>query len=572
MIAKSHEGNFGIAPNEYWSNISRLVDDLGSFVEDEIGIQLARVEGIEKDASRGMMVYGIGFVLLFCFMTFFSIAMANGISRPIRHVVDMLKDISEGEGDLTRRLHVAGRDEVGELAGYFNKFVEKLHDIIRRISGNADTVAVSATEMSSVSTQSAQSARTMSERASTVAAAAEEASANTASVAVAMEQATLNLSSVAGATEEMSATIGEIAAGSEKARGISADAASQAARITELMHRLGQAALEIGQVTETITEISSQTNLLALNATIEAARAGAAGKGFAVVANEIKELARQTASATEDIKARISGVQNSARGAVSDIEKISGVIGEVEHIVSGIATAIDQQSSVTKEVAWNISRASEGVRTANEQIAQTATVSTEIARDIGDVSAAADEIRAGGQQVRTGAAELSRLAGQLKGLVGQFKVNSAASVPDNAGTAGSETNPDVLIAWGGHLSVGVPTMDAHHRQLVKMINELHAAFRQKRGSSVMLDLLKELDRYVHYHFQAEEELMEKAGFPGLAAQKAAHRHFLETVAAMRKRWESGDKSVATELMRLLREWLVAHIVKMDKQYTPYMKG
>jgi methyl-accepting chemotaxis protein len=360
-------------------------------------------------------------ILAFATSLLAGVLLAASIVRPIRRTTAMLRDISEGEGDLTRRIAITSRDEIGELARYFNTFVEKLQRIIGNIAGNTQTVASSATELSAISAQTAQSVTTLSSKTTTVAAASEEASANTTSVAASMEQASTNLSSVASATEEMSATIGEIAANSEKARAISAAAGSQATSVSALMQQLGQAAQEIGKVTETITSISAQTNLLALNATIEAARAGAAGKGFAVVANEIKELARQTAAATEDIKGKIAGVQLSTGSAMQDIEKITAVIAEVGQIVTVIATAIEEQATVTKDVAGNIAQASSGVHEANERVAQTAAVAKSMAQDLSGVNAAADEIRAGGEQVQASAAELSRLSEQLKGLVGQFK-------------------------------------------------------------------------------------------------------------------------------------------------------
>lgn len=347
---------------------------------------------------------------------------SQGIARPVRRAADMLKDISEGEGDLTKRLAVDSRDEIGEMATYFNQFVQKIQGIVERLAANAKTVASSSTELASVSSDTARAVETMSEKTSTVAAAAEEASANTTSVATSMEQTATNLASVASATEEMSATVGEIAASSEKARSISSRATEEAQSVSALMQQLGRAAQEIGKVTETITDISSQTNLLALNATIEAARAGAAGKGFAVVANEIKELARQTSTATEDIKSKILGMQSSAGSAIANIEKITAVIEEVGAVVSSIAVSIEEQAAVTKDVAANIAQASTGVRDANERIAQTATVSKEIARDMTAVNAAVVEVRHGGEQVAASTLELSRLAEQLQATAGQFKV------------------------------------------------------------------------------------------------------------------------------------------------------
>ena len=316
-------------------------------------------------------------------------------------------------------------DEMGDLMRAFQAMVSSIRKLLRDVSGGVQTLASSATELSAVSSQTASGVKAMSEKTSTVAAAAEEASANTTSVAAGMEQAATNLGSVASATEEMSATIGEIAANSEKARAISAQASTQAQTVSNLMQQLGQAARDIGKVTETITDISSQTNLLALNATIEAARAGAAGKGFAVVANEIKELARQTATATEDIKAKVAGVQTSAGSAITDIEKISGVINEVGAIVSSIAAAIEEQATVTKDVAGNIAQASAGVKDSNERVAQTATVSKSMAQDIAGISDAVNDLRQGGEQVEISAAGLSKLAEQLKASVGQFKVGKS---------------------------------------------------------------------------------------------------------------------------------------------------
>jgi len=239
---------------------------------------------------------------------------------------------------------------------------------------------------------------------------------------VGMEQTTTNLASVASATEQMTLTIGEISNNSEKARQITHSARQQAQRITEQMKTLGLAAKEIGKVTETINEISSQTNLLALNATIEAARAGAAGKGFAVVANEIKALAQQTATATDDIRARIEGVQSSTTSGIQEIDRIGHVIHEVSDIVGIIAAAIEEQATSTRNIAQNISEASIGVSDANNRVAESSQVSTEIARDIIAVRQAANEISEGSQSMSAHASGLGELAEELKQSVAQFQV------------------------------------------------------------------------------------------------------------------------------------------------------
>jgi methyl-accepting chemotaxis protein len=325
---------------------------------------------------------------------------------------------------MTQTLKIEQKDEIGDLAKALNEMRANIHRMVADIGGCVQTLASSSTELSTVSAQMAYGVKDMSESANGVAAAAEESSANTVSVAASMEQATTNLSSVASATEEMSATVGEIASNSEKARAISSDATVQAQAVSTMMKELGRAAQEIGQVTETITSISAQTNLLALNATIEAARAGAAGKGFAVVANEIKELAQQTAAATEDIKGKIASIQASTGGAIGDIEKIAQVIKQVEEIVANIAAAIEEQSAVTRDVASNISQASMGMQDSNERVGQTATVSQSIAEDIARVTATISRFTRNNECVQSNAEDLLRLREAFESLIGRFKLNN----------------------------------------------------------------------------------------------------------------------------------------------------
>jgi methyl-accepting chemotaxis protein len=347
---------------------------------------------------------------------------SSRITRPIVTASDMLKDIAQGEGDLTRRLKVDSRDEVGEMAKWFNMFIENIQRIIASVSDNAHQVNNSSSELNAISEQMSTGAGQTSDKANTVAAASEEMSTNMNSVAAAMEEAATNVGMVASATEEMTATINEIAQNTEKARGITGEAVNQAGKASSQVAELGTAAQEIGKVIETITEISEQVNLLALNATIEAARAGEAGKGFAVVANEIKDLARQTAQATGEIKSRVEGIQSSTDGTVTEIGNITRVVNEVNEIVSTIATAVEEQSVTTNEIAGNVSQAAQGIDEVNENVAQSSSVSSEISQDIAEVTQAAGEISNSSAQISMSAESLSELAQQLNDMVGRFKV------------------------------------------------------------------------------------------------------------------------------------------------------
>lgn len=381
-------------------------------IQDDVLAEVYQMRWMIGLASLVFFAVGIAIALL----------ISRAILMPVRNCVNLLKDISEGEGDLTKRLPVESSDEIGQLGQYFNTFVEKLQRIIAEISGNAQTVASSATQLSAVSRQTTQSVQSLSSKTSTVATAAEEMSANITSVAAGMEETTTNLSSVAAATEEMTSTIGEIAGNTERARGTTDSAAREIDNFAGILRELGVSAQEIGKVTDTISAISSQTNLLALNATIEAARAGEAGRGFAVVANEIKELALKTAEATNDIRTKINGIQNATGSAVTDIGQIVKVIGDVNEIVTTIAAAIEEQSAVTREVSTNINQATTGVQDASVRASEMSGVSRDIAQDITAVDGITGDIRAGGEQVQASAEELSKLAEQLKGLVGQFKI------------------------------------------------------------------------------------------------------------------------------------------------------
>ncbi len=344
--------------------------------------------------------------------------------RSIRGPLDQAVGFSEklANGDLTAKLDIDRQDEIGVLITSLNKMGHNLRHMFQDIDGSVKTLGEASQTLSAISQEMAAGAEQTSSRANAVAVASEEMSTNMNSIAAAVEQASTNVSIVASSAGEMTTTIGNIAKNTEKASHITQEAVNEANEASEAVNALGKAAQQIGAVTETITEISEQTNLLALNATIEAARAGDAGKGFAVVANEIKELARQTAEATGEIKRRIESIQSSTEGTVSQISQISKVVHEVNKIVSGIANAVEEQTITTNEISENVRQASQGIAEVTENVSQSSSVSGEVAKDIAEVSQAAEAITGSGAQVNQSASQLERLADQLQQMVAKFKI------------------------------------------------------------------------------------------------------------------------------------------------------
>lgn len=347
---------------------------------------------------------------------------SRSIIRPIIHIVERMKDIAEGDGDLRGRITVTARDEVGQLAESFNTFVEKIQTMVSEVKENLGHLNNSSSTLSDIASSLASGAGQSSEKANVVAAAGEEMSSNMNSIAASMEQAATNVSMVAENAKQMSVNIEDVINNTDNAREISTEAVTQATKASQQVGELGSAASEIENVIETITDISEQVNLLALNATIEAARAGEAGKGFAVVANEIKELANQTAAATNEIKQKVADIRNSTDGTVMEIETISSVNNQINDIIQLISEKVHEQSSATNDIAENVSQASMGIDEVNENVAQSSTVSAEIARDIVEVTQAAEETSKNSSLVNERATGLSDLAAQLKNIVDRFQV------------------------------------------------------------------------------------------------------------------------------------------------------
>jgi methyl-accepting chemotaxis protein len=296
-------------------------------------------------------------------------------------------------GDLTREMTVRGSDSVGQMASGLADFFGNLRRSVAEIAQTAQTLAGASQELTAVSQQMASNAEETAAQANVAAAAAEQVSKNVATVST--------------GTEEMGASIREIAKSAAEAARVATSAVKVAERTNATVAKLGESSAEIGNVIKVITSIAQQTNLLALNATIEAARAGEAGKGFAVVANEVKELAKQTAKATEDISRKIEAIQADTKGAVEAIAQIGKIINQINDIQNTIATAVEEQTATTGEIGRNIAEAARG--------------SSEIAQSITGVAQAARGTTEGAENTRSSADDLARVAQDLQKLVSQFR-------------------------------------------------------------------------------------------------------------------------------------------------------
>jgi methyl-accepting chemotaxis protein len=307
------------------------------------------------------------------------------------------------------------------IIGYFI-VCEGFRNMIKDLTGEEDSLSAASINLASLSEDLSGKATSMKERSASVASSAEEMSTTMSSVSAAGKQVDTSASAIASATEQMSSTIVEIAQNSEKARQITSDAVGSVSQALVQVNDLGKAAKEINKVTELIFKIADKTELLALNATIEAARAGEAGKGFAVVANEVKELAKQTDEATDDIRLKIETMQKSTDNTVSEIERINKVINDVNNIVVNTASAVEEQATTTGNISDNILQAVMGIKDMTQNVSQAAETSKEIASDIAEVSASSNELEASSVKLRSSASGLSRIGETMKDIIYRFKL------------------------------------------------------------------------------------------------------------------------------------------------------
>jgi methyl-accepting chemotaxis protein len=343
--------------------------------------------GYESSRTTSIVLLIVGSLL--------ALILGAWVARQIVRSLGRVKNVCDGlaAGDLTRTTGLTSRDEPGMMGRSLDEAMVRLRQTVSTIDGSATSLAGASEQMSGTALQ--------------IAASAEEATAQAQAVSAAAEEISRSVSTVSAGSEEMGAAIREISQNAAEAAQVASDAVTLTASTSVTMNKLGESSAEIGNVIKVITSIAEQTNLLALNATIEAARAGELGKGFAVVASEVKDLAQETARATEDISKRVEAIQADTGGAVTAIEQISQVIAQISDFQTTIASAVEEQTATTAEM--------------NRSVGEAATGTNEISENITGVAEAARLTAEGVTQTQQATAELARMSTDLSALVSNFR-------------------------------------------------------------------------------------------------------------------------------------------------------
>jgi methyl-accepting chemotaxis protein len=375
---------------------------------------------------------------------------------------------------------------------------------------------------------------------------AEQTTSEATSVSSASAQAAGNAQAVASASEELTASINEIAKQVEGARATAERADQQAQQTTDLVRKLSQTVTAIGAIVALINDVASQTNLLALNATIEAARAGDAGKGFAVVASEVKNLANQTAKATEEIASKISAVQSGTEEAAKAIASITRVMSEMSAISAAIATAVEQQSSATAEIARNVEQAAAGTQEVSTRIVKV----EDAARETGNVA----------HEIDGTATELSTQSSRLRTEVDRFLEQVR-----------SDKQSINLITWDDAWTVGVPSIDQHHHEFLNGINDLFTHMMNGDDAAAASRIAAKVAKTIEAHFADEEDVMRRAAYPELGSHQRAHKTFLSRFEDFAKSLDAGKAVDADQFLDFVAGWFKQHMAEFDGVMSRFLK-
>jgi len=545
----------------YWFDTITNKINLLKTVEDRIAADLRQqATTIESTAYATFTGMAAVIALLLILTGAIVIIIVRGITGPLGSMTGAMSSLAAGDTSV----NVSGTergDEIGSMAMAVQVFRQNRIDADRLESEqkeerNAKEIRQKEVNeyirqfeltMMSILESLSQADATMRQTAAQMTEGADETLNQARSVASASTDASENVQTVASAAEQLSVSIREIGQQVTNATDTANKGVSVVRAITEKIGVLESTADGISNVIGLITDIAEQTNLLALNATIEAARAGEAGKGFAVVASEVKNLASQTAKATEEISRQIESVQVSTRDSVAAIAQVTEVINQINEISSSISAAVEQQSAATREIARNVEEAASGT--------------TQVSASISQVQGSAERASEDADHIRNASDDLSSQTANLKDQVTSFLHQVGSRENDNN---------EELIEWTPAISAGNQTIDDEHRKLISIINTLYLAIKKGEEFAAIETTYRELMEYTDYHFAHEQELMVSSSYPDYEQHKRQHDTFVEKLEGLFDEYRNGGQQSGIDLMSLLGSWWTSHINTSDKKLGAFL--